>query len=296
MKLKDAKVRYVKKEESKPVHKGTKTGRMSIYSEGYKGEFYNIPISKLYPFKSQARQFFDSESIEALASTIKKHGIRQPLTVIPSDDKEGYYEIVSGERRYRAAMQLGLKTVPCIILHDRNQAEEIALIENIQRKDLHPIELMRGYLHLMDKGICNSMQEIADKLGQSKSSIVDIMNLRNLAPEIQQMLISRQIKSRDFFRSLCKADPKDQENLVLNFNNKEKDVTSKARLNPKKAKRPAPVQVQQTPKKELEPAKVLNITYEKEKFVVDKDRLRDLSYPQKIEIRELLSQIMDEIL
>lgn len=288
MKLKDTKCKLIKQEPKSSTTSSSKTGRMSIYSQGYKGEYYNIPVSKLYPFKNQARHFFDSTSLQTLAATIKKHGIRQPLTITPSEDNEGYYEIVSGERRFRAAMQLGLKTVPCIILHDRSQAEEIALIENIQRKDLHPVELMRGYAHLLEKNICNSMQEIADKLGQSKSSVVDIMNLRNLAPNIQELLITKQVKSRDFFRSLCKAKPKEHEKMILeniNKNNTYSDAKASSPYN-----RPAPRK-----SSENMPTKVLNITYEKNQFIVKKGKLKLLSHPQKLEIKELLTQIMEEV-
>ena len=93
------------------------TSRVSVYTEDYKGEYYNISVLKLIPFKTQARKIFDEKSLANLALTIKEHGIRQPLTIIPSESDK--YEIVSGERRYRAALIAGLKTVPCIILKDR---------------------------------------------------------------------------------------------------------------------------------------------------------------------------------
>lgn len=274
MKLKDAKVRYVEKEE-KPKNKAS---RASLYSEGYKGEYYNLSLDKLSPFKGQARKFFDKESIEQLAATIKEHGIRQPLTVLPDEENPGHYEIVSGERRYRAAKELNLTSVPCMIFQDRARAEEVALIENIQRKDLHPIELMNGYTSLLDKGICTSMQDIADKLGMSKSSVVDIMNLRNLPQETQDLLLEKQIKSRDFLRSLCKSPAEMHESMIDKIDAKNSD--DKVKKNKK---------VIHTK------TKVLNIVYDQNMFMVENNRIRDLSSPQRDEIKDLLISILGEL-
>jgi len=131
------------------VNNQTNKTRSSIYTENFKGEFYNISVDKLIPFKNQARKIFDEKSMLNLAKTIKEHGIRQPLTVIPSDIREGCYEVISGERRLRAAKSIGMEKVPCIIIHDMLKAEEIALIENIQREDLHPVELLKAFSNLL---------------------------------------------------------------------------------------------------------------------------------------------------
>jgi len=274
MKIEDAKVRYVDKEPA-PVRK---SGRVSIYLEDYKGEYYNLPVDKLLPFRSQARKFFDQESIDSLAATIKEHGIRQPLTVLPAQDKEGYYEIVSGERRYRAALQLGLKTVPCLIFHDREKAEEVALIENIQRKDLHPIELMNAYSHLLDKKICNSLQAIADKLGLSKASVVDTMNLKNLPIETQELLLTHQIKSRDFLRILCKAPAETHIALIAKYENKDTENKGKLRKKVINTK-----------------TKVLNIVYDNDSFIIENNRVKDLSVKQKEEVKLLIMHVLDNL-
>lgn len=215
MKIEDAKIRTLDKVEEKAKNKP----RASVYTEDYRGEYYNIVVDKLIPFKNQARRFFDHSSIEALASTIKEHGIRQPLTVLPSEQEEGKYEIVSGERRYRASLLIGLKMVPCIILHDKKKAEEIAIIENIQREDLHPIELMRAYTNLLEHGICSSMQEIADKVGAAKSTVVETINLKNLSDTAQDLLVQNKIINRDFFRLLCKEKPNEQLEIVNQYLN-----------------------------------------------------------------------------
>jgi ParB family chromosome partitioning protein len=196
------------------------TSRVSVYTEDYKGEYYNISVLKLIPFKTQARKIFDEKSLANLALTIKEHGIRQPLTIIPSESDK--YEIVSGERRYRAALIAGLKTVPCIILKDRKNAEEIAIIENIQREELHPIELMNAYNTLLEHGICNSTQSIAHKIGVPKSSVIDILNLRKLSDEVKEKLLSDRIINRDFLRNLCKLDHKAQMALLMYYGQEKK--------------------------------------------------------------------------
>ena len=118
-----------------------KNSRLGIGYEEKVKEFYMINVENLIPFKNQARIYFDDKEIENLSESIKRHGIRQPLTIIPYEDNKGIFEVISGERRLKAAKIVGLNKVPCIIIHDRNIAQEIAIIENIHRQDLHPIEL-----------------------------------------------------------------------------------------------------------------------------------------------------------
>ena len=113
--------------------------RSSAYTDDFKGEYYYLRITKLIPFKYQVRLSFDKKSLRDLAKTIDEYGVRQPLTVIPSEERTGYYEIISGERRFRAAKLLNLFTLPCIIIYDKKRSKEIALIENLQRKNLHPL-------------------------------------------------------------------------------------------------------------------------------------------------------------
>ena len=118
-----------------------KNSRLGIGYEEKVKEFYMINVENLIPFKNQARIYFDDKEIENLSESIKRHGIRQPLTIIPYEDNKGIFEVISGERRLKAAKIVGLDKVPCIIIHDRNIAQEIAIVENIHRQDLHPIEL-----------------------------------------------------------------------------------------------------------------------------------------------------------
>jgi|JI8StandDraft_2_1071088.scaffolds.fasta_scaffold37976_2 ParB family chromosome partitioning protein len=203
MRIEKAKIRLpnnIKEENS-----NESSQRVSTYTESYKGEYYNIEVTKLIPFKNQSRKHFDQKSLEELASTIRVHGIRQPLTILPSSEQEGKYEIISGERRWKAAQIAGLTKVPCIIIHNQEAAEEIALIENIQRQNLHPLELMQAFQSLLDRKICGSTQEIATKLGINKSAVVEALSLKNLPNETQQVLLNEGVKARKVLRVLVKS-------------------------------------------------------------------------------------------
>jgi ParB family chromosome partitioning protein len=212
MKIEDAKIR---EPENKVVSQ--RRLRSSAYTDDYVGEYYNITPDKLIPFKKQARRSFDEEALASLASTIKQHGIRQPLTVVASETEEGKYEIVSGERRYRAGVLAGKTVIPCIILQDYRKASEIAIIENIQRENLHPVELMEAYNNLLQEGICASMKEIAEKLGVARSSVVETLNLRKVSKKVQSLLLEHKIINRDFLRALLKTPANDHERLIESF-------------------------------------------------------------------------------
>jgi ParB family transcriptional regulator, chromosome partitioning protein len=273
MKIDQAKIRMPQIEEVKTE----KRPRVSVYTEDYRGEYYNLSVERLTPFKGQARKYFDEESILSLASTIKEHGIRQPLTVIPAE-REGFYEIVSGERRYMAAVKIGLKQVPCIIMHDKVKAEEIALIENVQRKDLHPLELAEAYQNLLDKGVCTTMQEIATKIGVQKSSVVETLNLRSLPTATKETLIEKQIKSRDFFRTLGKAEPEEHKALIKKFLER-KEETKNAR------KTGTSVKIAQE--------KVLQIVLKNNELAVAFNGVEGLKSSQKESLKGLLENLID---
>ena len=277
MKIDKAKVRYIKEEPKAEIK--NKNSRVSAYTEDFKGEYYNLKIEKLIPFKNQARMHFDQESLESLAQTIKEHGIRQPLTVIPSDDKQGYYEIVSGERRFRAAKILKLETVPCIIIHDKKRAEEIAIIENIQRKDLHPVELMNAYNNLLEHNICSSIVDIGKKLGIARTSVIDILNLKKLTKNVQQYLVKKGIKNRDFLRELCKTEEKKQLDKIQDFLNQMSQVKQEKLVNNKS--------------KSLHTrAKILEVVLDGEEIKIIKDRTEKLSEKHKAKMRELIEVLI----
>lgn len=152
---------------------------------------WNIAIDKLVPGIYQPRKNFNKESLAELASSIKENGIIQPITV--RKRKEGGFEIIAGERRWRAAQSAGLHEVPAIIknISDRD-ALQIALIENIQREDLDPIEEAESYQRLIEE-FSLSQQEAAEKVGKERSSVTNALRLLGLPIEVRDMLTQKMI-------------------------------------------------------------------------------------------------------
>lgn len=142
---------------------------------------HKIKISEIEPNKNQPRRTFNSESIDELSESIKKYGVIQPIIVTKKDN---FYEIIAGERRWRASKKAGLIEIPCIIRDDEERKnKEIALIENIQREDLNPIEKARSFRTLMDEyGM--TQQELAQAIGISRSALANTVRLLNLDPRV----------------------------------------------------------------------------------------------------------------
>lgn len=144
-----------------------------------------IPLENLIPGKYQPRELIENESIEELSVSIQKHGLIQPILVRPTGDK---YEIVAGERRYRAALLAGLKEIPAIVRRSNDEnAALLALIENIQRKDLSSMETANGFQRLITE-FGYTHQQIADMTGCSRSAVSNYVRLVSLCPEVQNML------------------------------------------------------------------------------------------------------------
>ena len=145
-----------------------------------------IKLTEIEPNRNQPRKKFDEESLEELANSIKEYGLIQPIVVAK---KEDYYEIVAGERRWRASKKAGLKEVPVIIREDdERRNKEIALIENIQREDLNPIEKAMGIRSLMDEyGL--TQQKVADILGKARSSIANTVRILNLDKRVIELAL-----------------------------------------------------------------------------------------------------------
>lgn len=201
--------------------------RKSIYSTSTEvSEHYILSIKNLIPFKLQARSLFSEKSIEELAESIKQHGIRQPLTVVPSPSYLDKYEVVSGERRLRAAESIGLEKVPCIIIKNYSDAEEIALIENIQREDLHPIEIGRALRKILDKNETLTNVELAKRIGVSKQYISDCLSYCKIPTDICEKIIQEGIKSRDVLRGILKQENK--KDLLEKFSNQDQKISQKS--------------------------------------------------------------------
>ncbi len=145
-----------------------------------------LKLTEIEPNKAQARKIFDEEAIEDLANSIKEYGVIQPIIVAK---KENFYEIIAGERRWRASKKAGMEDIPAIVREDdEKRNKEISLIENIQREDLNPIEKARGIKLLMDEYDL-TQQKVADLLGKSRSSIANTVRILNLDERVIEMAL-----------------------------------------------------------------------------------------------------------
>ena len=171
-----------------------------------------IKVEDILPNRFQPRIKFEEESINDLSASIKEHGVIQPLVVRKIGDK---YEIIAGERRYKASVMAGLETVPVIItdLNDKDSAE-VALIENVQRQNLTPIEEAISYKKILDMGYL-TQEQLANKLGKSQSAIANKLRLLNLDDEVQEALLNGQISERHA-RSLLKISNHKKQIEMLN--------------------------------------------------------------------------------
>ena len=145
-----------------------------------------ISISSIVPNKNQPRKLFEKESLEELSNSIKERGIIQPLIVRKSDDQDDKYELIAGERRWRALKHLKKRTVPAYVLDTKNSLDimEMALVENIQREDLNPLEVAKGYQRLKDE-FGYTQEAVAKSVGKPRSPVANSLRLLTLSPKIQ---------------------------------------------------------------------------------------------------------------
>jgi ParB family chromosome partitioning protein len=171
-----------------------------------------ILLTKIFPNPFQPRKYFDLEKLTELANSIKENGIFQPIILKPS--KNGFM-IVSGERRVRAAEMVGLKTVPAIIRdYNKDKVQEISLVENLQREDLNAIEEAEAFKHLI-RSLALTHEQLAEKIGKSRSYVTNCLGLLNLPDEVQMLLLSKNI-TQGHARVISKLDdPRKMKQLAL---------------------------------------------------------------------------------
>ena len=167
----------------------------------------NLKITEVEPNRDQPRKRFDQEALEELAQSIKEYGLIQPIVVT---QKDGYYSIIAGERRWRASKLAGLKEIPAIIREDNEKINsEISLIENMQREDLNPVEKAMGIKTLIDTyGM--SQEEVAKKLGKGRSTVANWIRVLNLEPRVLEMAKEGKISEGHCKALLAITDPEKQ--------------------------------------------------------------------------------------
>jgi len=274
MKLDKAKIRGIST-DLEPKEKSQR--RISLLQEKFRDEISYLGIDQLVAFRHQAREVFDDESLASLSQTIKQHGVRQPLTVLARQDDK--YEIVSGERRYRAAIMAGLTRVPCMVIHDQKQAEEIALIENVQRTDLTMLELGRALAGLIEREIFVNHSEMADQLGLPRTKVVECINLTKLREDVQNLIHKNNIVSRDLLREIVALKEPEQQieyvsskfnSALSNQNNTNKRV-SKGNVS------------------------VIRVSLQGYGFAIQKRGLTRMGTEQKKELKEILMSLIEEL-
>ena len=172
----------------------------------------NLKITDIEPNRDQARKKFDEEALSELAESIKMYGIIQPIVVTK---KDGYYSIIAGERRWRAAKKAGLKEIPAIIREDDvKKNQQISLIENMQREDLNAYEKAAGIRSLMDDHHL-TQEEIAKVLGKSRSAIANSVRVLNLCPEVLELAKEGKLTEGHCKALLAIQDPKEQIKTAL---------------------------------------------------------------------------------
>ena len=199
-------VKTVKEEK-----KATAETKKSSQQETSNGERM-MKISMIEPNREQPRKKFDEDALQELSESIKQYGILQPLLV---SDKKDYYEIVAGERRWRAAKMAGLKEVPVVVKEFSTQEiVEISLIENIQREDLNPVEEAMAYKRLIDE-FHLKQDEIAERVSKSRTAVTNSMRLLKLDSRVQQMMVDEMISAGHARAILAISDPEQQYNAAM---------------------------------------------------------------------------------
>ena len=175
-------------------------------------EIIEVSLDDIIPNRFQPRLSFDEDALNELAKSIRQHGIIQPLVLRKVGTK---YEIIAGERRYKASFIAGLTKVPAIIIDlNDNESAEVAIVENIQRKNLSPIEEAKSYKKLLDRGYL-TQDELASRMGKTQGSISNKLRLLNLSQDVQDALLNNQISERHA-RSLLKLEKEDEQVEILN--------------------------------------------------------------------------------
>jgi ParB family chromosome partitioning protein len=172
-----------------------------------------VPIEKVDPSELQVRTYFDQSEIDSLSYSIKEHGVLQPILVVQDGDR---YKVIAGERRLRAAKAAGIDRIPARVLSTNDKAtHEIALRENLDRIDLHPIEEGEGYLSLLEGSIYTSHDSIAKAFGKPKSRITECIGFTRLPELTKNELLKTGLKNRALLRQLLTLEPDQQRKLII---------------------------------------------------------------------------------
>ena len=261
----------------KTQKRGLGTGLGALFGEDNLAEDLNsvssLPIEKVEPRNDQPRSVFDQESLAELAESIRQYGLIQPITVrkLPS----GYYQIIAGERRWRASRLAGLKEVPVRIIEaDDRRAMELALVENLQREDLNPIEEAKGYKTLIEEyGM--TQEEASQSVGKSRPAITNALRLLNLTPPVMAMLEDGDISAGHARALLAVKDEADQLRIATKVVEESLSVRQTENLAAKTA------ELAEKPEKPAAPRNPLEVDY-----LADTEKQLTSALGRRIQIRD----------
>lgn len=256
------------------LQKSSSTSRLSILNEN-RSEITYLSVEQLHPYQKQARRIFDQVEIDSLAETIREHGVRQPLTILRVSADPVHFEVISGERRLRAAKIVGLQKVPCIIIDNAEKAEEISLIENIQRQDLHPVELADALSALINKIGWGGQTALEKKLGITRSKISELLKLLELPSSVKDELLRLNCRGRDNLRKILSLKTEKEQLDFLSLLQAEPPLPAKRRI--------------------VNSASVLRISLSEEQLKIQKTGLSKLTNDQKKEFKILLMNLLNEL-
>ena len=231
----------------------------------YSDQVTSLPLQKIEPNPLQPRKLFDEEELQTLSESIAQHGIIQPLTV--RKGQNGFYQIIAGERRWRAARMAGLRTVPVVVIDaDDRTVMELALVENLQRQDLNPMEEAMGFKQLMDEhGM--TQEQVAEKVSKSRSAVANALRLLNLPSSIAQLVTDGKLSAGHARAILVLKSQRDQEKAAQKIQSLELSVRQAETLCKNLAKeaakaeapiKPQPLQVDYVAECEKTLSKALN--------------------------------------
>lgn len=237
-----------------PVSESTNSvsEKKAVEKEDNKASETIVKITQIEPNREQPRKNFDEDALQELADSIKQFGLLQPILV---QDRKSHYEIIAGERRWRAAKLAGLKEVP-VIIRDYTDQEivEISLIENIQREDLNPIEEAQAYKRLLTE-FNLKQDEVAERVSKSRTAVTNSMRLLKLCDEVQQMIIDDMLSTGHARALISIEDPEEQYTIAQKIFDEKLSVRDVEKL-VKNLNKP------EKPKKEIKEDKNLDIIYQ----------------------------------
>ena len=228
---------------AKKEKKGLGTGLDVLFGandlvESRDSELLTLPISKVEPRIEQPREYFDQQALQELADSISQYGLIQPITVRKLDN--GYYQIIAGERRWRASRMAGLKEVPVRVIEaDDRRTAELALVENLQREDLNPIEEAKGYKTLIDEfGL--TQEEAAKSVGRSRPSVTNALRLLSLSPKVLELVEKNQLSAGHARALIPITDDRKQLEAAMEVVEKSLSVRKTEQLAAKLTREPMP--------------------------------------------------------